>query len=77
MAVLTVGPGKSYGTISSALAAARTGSQFDFDTIEIYNDTYNETVTSGTAWIRFQNAEGVTTMSLWIRVIQRVVPSRK
>lgn len=60
MAILDVGDGKTYSTITAAVAAARTGSEYDYDIIEIYdNKTYNETIATGSLeWVKFRAAEG-------------------
>jgi len=46
MATITVGTGKDYASIHTALSNARTGSDNDFDIIEVYTGTYVESVTS-------------------------------
>ena len=46
MATITVGTGKDYASIHTALANARVGTDSDFDIIEVYDGTYVESVTS-------------------------------
>jgi|1_EtaG_2_1085319.scaffolds.fasta_scaffold00078_31 hypothetical protein len=59
MATITVGTGKDYASIHTALSNARTGSDNDFDIIEVYNGTYVESVTSSVVeYIRITAAPG-------------------
>jgi len=61
MAIITVGPGKDYTTITAAVVASRVGTRYDFDTIEIYNGTYTENVTDNNShYLTIKAAAGQT-----------------
>jgi len=46
MATITVGVGKDYSSIYTALSNARVGTAGDYDIIEVYDGTYTEEVIS-------------------------------